>query len=60
MNTQKNNEQKTARTDIGSWIVYGLIIGTLFGIVFKQMVWGMILGICVGIIIGGLSSKKEK
>ncbi|MBN2045352.1 MAG: hypothetical protein JW757_10060 [Anaerolineales bacterium] len=60
MQSQKKKEQKKITADIGPWIIYGLIFGTLLGIVFNNLVLGMLLGICGGIIIASLKSLKEK
>lgn len=57
----KNKKQGANKpADLGAWIVYGLIFGTLLGIVIDKLVLGMILGICGGIIIGSLKSLKAK
>jgi hypothetical protein len=60
MNKQYHQQENQDSADIGTWIVYGLMFGTLLGIVLNNLVLGMIFGITGGIIFGSLKSMKEK
>lgn len=60
MKSENNNSQETESSDLGTWMVYGLIFGTLVGIFLNKLVLGMIFGLCGGILIGSMNSIKEK
>ncbi|MGD8405264.1 MAG: hypothetical protein PVJ21_16495 [Anaerolineales bacterium] len=60
MNAEKDTQEGTQnkkKQDIGTWIVYGLMIGTLTGIVFGDITKGMIIGISLGIVIGAIANR---
>ena len=40
--------------DIGKWIIFGLLVGTMVGIFLGNLPTGMIIGICLGILIGSI------
>ncbi len=54
--TQERINNKKKR-DIGQWIIYGLLIGTLAGIIFGDLTKGMIFGISLGIVISALANR---
>jgi len=60
MNIGKDTQERISnkkKRDIGQWIIYGLLIGTLAGIIFGDLTKGMILGISLGIVIGALANR---
>ena len=52
MKDEKKTKKKT--TDVGEWIVFGLLGGTIAGILLGNPPMGMIAGICLGILIGSI------
>jgi hypothetical protein len=47
------------KKDIGEWMIFGLLGGTLVGILFGNLPIGMIAGLCLGIIIGSISPDNN-
>lgn len=63
MNAEKDTQediQDKKKQDIGVWIVYGLMFGTLAGIVFGDIAKGMIIGISLGIVVGAIANSRNK
>lgn len=57
MDTEQTTKNKNRKKDIGMWIVYGFMIGTIAGLVFGNLPTGMGIGICLGIVIGAIANR---
>ena len=52
MKNEEKNDKK--RPDVGAWMIWGLLGGTIVGILFGNLPLGMIAGICFGVVIGSI------
>ena len=57
MKTKPDLQNKSKKKDIGMWIIYGFLVGTIAGITFGNLKSGMGVGICIGILIGVFANR---
>ena len=57
MKTKHNLQNKNKKKDMGMWIIYGFLVGTMAGIIFGNFQSGMGVGICLGILIGTIANR---
>ena len=57
MKPNHNSQNKNKKKDLGMWIVYGFLIGTIAGIIFGNLQSGMVVGICLGVVIGAFANR---
>lgn len=55
-------EKQSKKNDIGTWMIFGLIIGAGLGVVLfpDKMAIGAGIGMCVGIFLGAMSQILAK
>ena len=57
MKIKHNLQNKNKKKDMGMWIIYGFLVGTIAGIIFCNLRSGMGIGICLGIVIGVFANR---
>jgi len=57
MNTKHHSQNKSKRKDMGMWIIYGFLVGTIAGIIFGNLQNGLGVGICFGSVIGAFANR---